>query len=115
MSTRSVEKQALAKEYLANFGKNALLKAACRGDEELCRQLVPRCAVNFRDKRGGTALMYAALNGSEVVCELLLNAQAHIDNKCNDGWTPQLPKAIHKCTVDWLCVVPKQILEMLMD
>ena len=87
-SMRNMAKHAQMNEYLQNFGKNALIKAANRGDAELCRLLLSHCDVNFTDKKGGTPLMFAALCGNEPLCQLLINSKAQMNSKCQDGWTP---------------------------
>ena len=70
------------------MNKNALLKAACRGDAEIVRHVIPHCDVNRRDKKGGTALMYASLYGNEASVDTLLMNGGDVSLTCVDGWTP---------------------------
>ena len=86
-STTTSTTTKLVKDYITRFGKSALIKAACRGQLELCTRLLARCDVNFSDKKGVTALMYAALNGDESICRLLINGHAEVNRQCEDGWT----------------------------
>ena len=82
------EKQEQAKEYLTRFGKKALLQASGQRDVDICRILMSECDVNFTDQQGGTALIYAALNGSYDICQLLIQGNADVNAACGHGWTP---------------------------
>ena len=67
-------------------GETALMLAALKGQEELCRQLLERDAdVN---QPGWTALHYAASAGQVAVITLLLENHAYIDAESPNRSTP---------------------------
>ena len=68
-----------------------LMAAADGGHEAIVRMLLQRGAsVNLRNSvasGGGTALMYAAVNGNTTIAQALLDAKADASLRINDGTT----------------------------
>lgn len=70
-----------------------LLRAAERGDMEMCRALLSAGArPDEQDAEGNSALHIAAGFGELAVCELLLENGADVDSQNEDGRTP-----LHLC------------------
>jgi serine/threonine-protein phosphatase 6 regulatory ankyrin repeat subunit B len=80
---------------------NVLMKAALSGNEDM----VSRCAHNFsmgdinaQDRRGKTALLYAADQGHINIVRLLCEAKADAQQEDNEGETPLIAAARHGYT-----------------
>lgn len=75
-------------------------KPVLEPDKQVVQQLIAKDAkVNARDKRGNTALMYAAANENEGAVRQLLAAGAKVDVRNNDGETA-LMKALDRRNFD---------------
>jgi len=70
------------------------MRAACNGEESVCRVLLEHGAhVNGIESHGWTALMFSAECGHPSVCRLLLRMGANVNACGKDGWTALMKAA----------------------
>ena len=80
-------------EAFRSDNNKSLINAAKEGNADLVKKLLADGNVNgkvnidFQDKHGATALMYASLNGYDNVVEQLLVKKANVDLVDKDGRT----------------------------
>ncbi|KAF5289513.1 hypothetical protein FQA39_LY15068 [Lamprigera yunnana] len=67
--------------------ETALMFAACKGNVDIIRELLPHCDIFLKDYRGWNALFWAANNNKPEVVQILLNAGLNRDEKDFHGKT----------------------------
>ena len=71
-----------------NYSEKLLLAIRVVNDERVKLLLQEGANINQKDKRGNTALHYAAKHGFAEMVTLLLDNKANINQPNNNGWTP---------------------------